>query len=157
MSLDAPDLPPIDAAPFRVGVVAARFNPRLVDALLRQASQHLLAAGVQPANMFVERVPGTGELPFAAQMLCARQPLDVCLALGVVIKGDTIHYQLVAEAAQQGLVRVGLDARIPVICGLVVAGNQAEAEARCLGAIDRGAEFAGAALAMAQLKRALIS
>mgnify|MGYP003639282064 CR=1 FL=1 len=157
MSLDAPVLPTIDATPFRVGVVAACFNSRWVDALLLQARHHLLASGVQPENLVVERVPGSGELPFAAQLLCARHPLDVCLALGVVIRGDTIHYQLVAEAAQQGLVRVGLDAKVPVICGLVVAGNVAEAEARCVGEIDRGAEFAGAALAMAALKRALTS
>lgn len=152
MSLDAPHLSPVDARPFRVGVVAAGFNPRFVEALLNNAVRRLGAAGVKTENLLVERVPGSGELPFGVQLLLERHSLDVVLALGVVIKGDTIHYQLVAEAAQQGLVRVGLDARVPVIAGIVVAGNAAEAEARCLGAIDRGAEFAEAALAMAALK-----
>jgi 6,7-dimethyl-8-ribityllumazine synthase len=153
MSSDAPVARPVDGTPFKVGVVAARFNGRLVEALLAQAHAKLLTAGVKPHNLTVWRVPGSGELPHAAQQLCEYARPDVLLALGVVVRGDTIHYQLVAEAAQQGLLRVGLDCRTPVITGLVVAENQEQAEARCLGAIDRGSEFAHAALEMAALRR----
>ena len=155
MSFDAPAAQTIDGTAFTIGVVAARFNPRLVDALLAQAKARFAAAGVKPENLTVVRVPGSAELPYAAQRLAERQRWSVLLALGVVIRGDTIHYQLVAEAAQQGLLRVGLDARTPVITGLVVAENQAQAEARCLGAIDRGAEFAQTALEMAALQHSL--
>lgn len=151
MSLDVPSALTIDGAPFKVGVVAARFNGRLVEALLTQARAALERAGVRPENVTLLRVPGSGELPWAAQRLCAAGDLHVCLALGVVIKGDTIHYQLVAEAAQQGLQRVSLDTRTPVIAGIVVADTMEQAEARCVGRIDRGAEFAATALEMAAL------
>ncbi|HEX2100686.1 MAG TPA: 6,7-dimethyl-8-ribityllumazine synthase [Candidatus Synoicihabitans sp.] len=153
MSLDSPAARAVAGARLKIGIVAARYNARLVDALLAQAQQKFAAAGVKPKNVQIARVPGSGELPFAAQALIAQQRPHVVLALGVIIRGDTIHYQLVAEAAQQGLLRVGLDARLPVIVGVVVAENQPQAEARCLGAIDRGAEFAQAALEMAVLPR----
>ena len=111
---------------------------------------------MKPQNLTVWRVPGSGELPYAAQQLCEYAQPDVVLGLGVVVRGDTIHYQLVAEAAQRGLLRVGLDCRTAIITGLVVAENQEQAEARCLGAIDRGSEFAHAALEMAALRRQFV-
>ena len=153
MSADAPSARPIDGSPFKVGIVAARFNSRLVEALLAQAQARLLTAGVKPERLRVWRVPGSAELPYAAQRLCEGQKLDVLLALGVIVRGETIHYQLVAESAQQGLLRVGLDTRTPVITGIVVAETREQAEARCLGEIDRGSEFAQAALEMAALLR----
>lgn len=153
MSLDSPTARPIDAAAFRVGIVAARFNERLVDGLLARATEVLRQAGVAESALVVVRVPGSGELPFGAQMLLAQGGFDVCVALGVVIRGGTMHDQLVAEAAQQGLHRVGLDARVPVIVGVVTANDALQAEERCLGPINRGAEFARAALEMAALKR----
>lgn len=151
MSADAPKPRQIDGTPYRVGVVAARFNARLVEALLAQAQARLLTAGVKPEHLTVLRVPGSAELPYAAQRLCEQVQPHVLLALGVVVRGDTVHYRLVADAAHQGLLRVGLDTRTPVITGLVVADTPEQAEARCLGAIDRGSEFAQAALEMAAL------
>lgn len=149
MSFDSPKARPIAASRLKIAIVAARYNQRLVDALLAQATEKFRAAGVKPSNVHVGRVPGSAELPFGAQDMLRRFRPHVVLALGVIVRGDTIHYHLVAEAAQQGLLRVGLDARTPVIGGVVVAENQAQAEARCIGAIDRGAEFAQAALEMA--------
>jgi 6,7-dimethyl-8-ribityllumazine synthase len=87
-------------------------------------------------------------------MLAAGRP-DVLLALGVIIRGGTLHYELIATASAQALQRVALDARIAVINGVVVAENEAQARARCLGKADRGAEFARAALEMAALRRRL--
>ena len=89
------------------------------------------------------------------QLLCARRRLDVCLALGVIIRGETLHHELVATAAAHGLVRVALETRTPVINGVIVAENERQAAARCGGRIDRGVEFARAALEMGALKRSL--
>lgn len=155
MSLAAPPSLHVSGAGLSVGIVAARFNEMLVEALLRQVSAHFRAAGVKEKNVTVVRVPGSNELPVAAQLLLARKKPAVVVALGVLIRGDTIHYELIAEATAHALQRVALDARTPVINGVVVAENQAQAEARCLGAIDRGAEFAQAALEMAALKKKL--
>lgn len=155
MSLDAPTQLSIDGTAFKVGIAAARFNARLTDALLDQVVAQLLAAGVKKKNLHVVRVPGSNELPSAAQLLAARHKLDVIVALGVLIRGGTIHYELIAESATSGLQRVALDAKIPVINGVVVAENLKQAEERCLGKINRGGEFASSALEMAALKRTL--
>ena len=89
------------------------------------------------------------------QLLCRRRRPDVCIALGVIIRGETLHYELVAEAASQGLMQVALETRIPVINGVIVAENERQAAARCGGPIRKGAEFAQAALEMAALERRL--
>ncbi|WP_404423826.1 6,7-dimethyl-8-ribityllumazine synthase [Nibricoccus sp. IMCC34717] len=153
MSLDAPLPQTIDARPFTVGIAAARFNATLVDALLHQVFEALRAAGVSETRIHVVRVPGSNELPAAAQMLAEVQRPDVVIALGLLIRGDTIHYQLIAESATDGLQRVALDTRVPVINGVIVAENAQQAQDRCLGKINRGGEFARAALEMAELRR----
>ncbi len=157
MSLDAPSHLSIDGKPFTVGVVAARYNAQLVEALLAQVSAGLRAAGVKEKRLLVERVPGSNELPSAVQLLLRRKRCDVVVALGVIIRGGTLHYELVAQASGDGLMRVSLDAGTPVINGVVVAENLKQAEERCLGKINRGAEFARAALEMAALKKRLSS
>ena len=155
MSRHAPTSSAIDGAALTVGIAAARYNERFVDALLDQVRAHLRAAGVEDRQITLVRVPGSNELPVAVQLLCRCRSLDVCIALGVIIRGETLHYGLVAEAAAQGLMRVALEARVPVINGVIVAENVRQAQARCFGPINRGAEFAQAALAMAALKRKL--
>jgi 6,7-dimethyl-8-ribityllumazine synthase len=154
MSRHAPTISPVRGDAFRVGIAAARYNERFVDRLLERAIATLRQAGVKERNIAIARVPGSNELPSAVQMLAVRRP-DVLLALGVIIRGGTLHYELIATASAQALQRVALDARIPVINGVVVAENEAQAKVRCLGAADRGAEFARAALEMAALSRRL--
>jgi len=134
-----------------VGIVAARYNGRLVEALLERVLGGLLAAGVRRKNITIARVPGSNELPVAAQLVAARRKPSVVIALGVLIRGDTIHYELIATSVAHALQRVALDARTPVINGVIVAENAAQAAARCAGKVDRGAEFAQAAVAMAAL------
>ena len=153
MSQHAPQDLALRGTDVSVGIVAARFNPQWVDALLAQVMRALEAAGVRAERIRVERVPGSNELPVAAQWLAKGHAHDVIVALGVLVRGDTIHYQLVAETASHGLQRVALDEGIPVINGVVVAENAAQAQERCGGKIDRGAEFARAALEMAHLRR----
>jgi 6,7-dimethyl-8-ribityllumazine synthase len=153
MSRQAPSSPEISGATFTVGIAAARFNAPLVDALLNRVQSHLRAAGVRARRMVLVRVPGSNELPSAVQLLCRRRHPDVCIALGVIIRGETRHYELVADAAAQGLIRVALDARIPVINGVIAAENERQAAARCTGRLQRGPEFARAALEMAALTR----
>jgi len=80
---------------------------------------------------------------------------DAVVALGVIIRGGTIHYELIASAAANGLQGVAISSRVPVINGIIVAENRAQARARCQGRIDRGAEFANAAVSMAAMGRAL--
>jgi 6,7-dimethyl-8-ribityllumazine synthase len=153
MSLAVPENRPIDGAAFRLGIVAARFNEALVDGLLGRVLEGLKAAGVKEQNVAITRVPGSHEVPWAAQQLATGGQCDCVIGLGVLIAGDTSHHEMVGESVSHALQRVALDSGVPMINGVMVVNSQAQAEARCVGAINRGAEFAAAALEMAALKR----
>ena len=153
MSLQAPSALAIDACGLRFGIVAARFNAGYVDALLERCVATLKAAGA--SEPLVVRVPGSNELPVAAQALADRREFAALIALGVLIRGDTIHYEVIANSATQGLQTVAVAARIPVINGVLTVENDDQARERCHGTTDRGAEFARAALEMADLFRNL--
>jgi 6,7-dimethyl-8-ribityllumazine synthase len=153
MSLDAPTPLSVSGADVRIGIVAARFNSVLVDALVGRASEYLLAKGVSASAIEIVRVPGSHEVPWAAQQLAASGRFDVVIALGVLIAGDTNHHEMVGDAVAHALMRVSLDTRIPVINGVIVVNTLAQAEARTTGSINRGTEFAAAALEMAALKK----
>jgi 6,7-dimethyl-8-ribityllumazine synthase len=154
MSLSAPTPIALDGAPFSLGIVAARFNATLVDALLHTVYETLTAAGVRGKRITVVRVPGSHEVPWAAQLLAGRKGCHAVIGLGVLIAGDTNHHEMVGQSVSIALQQVALTTGTPVINGVMAVDNQAQAEARCVGAINRGAEFARAALEMAALKRA---
>ena len=154
MSLHAPTRTAIDGATFSIGIAAARFNGPMVDELLARVLKELEAAGVPKGRVTVVRVPGSHEVPWAVQSL-ARDRRDCVIALGVLIGGSTSHHELVGQSVSHALQRIALDSRIPVINGVIVADTRPQAEARCSGRINRGAEFAHAALAMAALKQKL--
>jgi 6,7-dimethyl-8-ribityllumazine synthase len=155
MSFSPPRAKAIDGAAFAIGIVAACFNQELVDALLDGVITGLRAAGAKAGKITVVRVPGSHEVPWAVQALASRGRRDCLIGLGVLIGGDTSHHEMVGRSVSQALQRVALDTRVPVINGVIVADTRAQAEARCRGKINRGAEFAAAALEMAALKRKL--
>ena len=155
MSIARPGLRRINGAQFRIGVAAARFNEALVDGLLNRVRQELLAAGVRSASITVLRVPGSHEVPWAAQALARQGRFDCVIALGVLIAGDTNHHEMVGASVSHALQRIALETRVPVINGVLVANTAAQARMRCVGRINRGAEFAAAALEMAALRRTL--
>ena len=153
MSLAAPELRVTDATKLRFGLVAARFNETLVDGLLARTIERLRAAGVQDANIALVRVPGSHEVPWAAHAFAAGGECDCVIGLGVLIAGDTNHHEMVGASVSQALQQVALTTGVPVINGVIVVNSLAQAEARCTGKINRGAEFAVAALEMAALKK----
>ncbi|HEY1792790.1 MAG TPA: 6,7-dimethyl-8-ribityllumazine synthase [Opitutaceae bacterium] len=155
MSGNTPVAEAVDASRFRIAVVAARYNGAMVDALLARVEGELARAGVRKGRLTVTRVPGSNELPLAARLLIGAGRPDAVVALGVIIRGATLHFELVAEAASRGLMDVGLATRVPVINGVIAADTAAQARERCSGRINRGAEFASAALSMARLSRSL--
>ena len=153
MSLAAPTVPVVAGAAFRVAVVAARYNEELADGLLARVLAGLRAAGVKEKNLTVARVPGSHEVPVAAAWLAAKTEADVVVGLGVLIGGDTNHHEMVGQSVSQALQTLALASGTPIINGVIVVDTPAQARARCVGKIDRGAEFAQAALEMAALKR----
>jgi len=155
MSLSASTLSAVSGAPFKVAIVAASYNERLVEGLIVRVKDGLLAQGVKAKKLSIYRVPGSNELPYAVQAVARKVKPDVIIALGVIIRGDTIHYELIADAVTQALQTVALEGGLPVINGVIAVENDAQATARCIGPVNRGAEFARAALAMAELRRTL--
>jgi len=92
-------------------------------------------------------------VPVAAAWLAAKTGADVVVGLGVLIGGDTNHHEMVGQGVAQALQTLALASGTAIINGVIVADTAAQARARCVGKIDRGAEFARAALEMAALKR----
>ncbi|CAM3824197.1 6,7-dimethyl-8-ribityllumazine synthase [Nocardioides zeicaulis] len=151
----APVPEPVDGSGLRVAVVAASWHTEVMDGLLAGADRMLAACGVvDPA---VVRVPGTFELPVAADA-AARAGYDAVVALGVVVRGGTPHFDYVCSAATQGLTRVGLDHGVPVGFGVLTCDTDQQAldRAGLEGSTeDKGAEAAHAAVSTALVLRTL--
>lgn len=140
----------------RYAIVASRWNPRVVDALVDGALHALREHGVADEAIDLVRVPGAWEIPPTAARLAADGGRTAILALGCVVRGDTRHYEQVADGCAQGLMRVALDFRIPVLNGVLAVERHLDAEARAGGAHgNKGEEVALAALEMADLWRSL--
>jgi len=140
----------------RFAVVVSRFNAEVTDGLLAGALSALDAAGVTADARTIVRVPGAFELPVTAQRLAESGRFDAVLCLGCLIKGDTMHFEYLAEAVSQGLSRVALDSGVPVAFGVLTTLTDEQALERARpGDENKGAEVARAAIEMASLFRSL--
>lgn len=152
MSLSKPEIPDIDASEMFFSIVAARYNSDLVDGMIEQVLATLIKAGADKENIALMRVPGSNELPYAAYMNAVSQNFDCIIALGVVVAGETDHHSIIAQSTAAAFHTFSAQTETPIINGIVTAGTRAQAEARTTGNIDRGAEFARAAIEMARNK-----
>lgn len=140
----------------RIALLVARFNSMVTEQLLEGTRHHLLEEGIPESRLTVFRVPGSWELPQAAQRIALSGEHDAIIAIGCVIRGETAHFDLVANQASDGLGRVALAADIPVIFGVLATDTPEQAMARAEeGPAGRGAEFARAALDMLAFRRSL--
>ncbi|KAF1719343.1 6,7-dimethyl-8-ribityllumazine synthase [Pseudoxanthomonas wuyuanensis] len=136
----------------RFAIIASRWNPRIADVLVAGARQSLAGNGVGEDAIDVIRVPGAWEIPAAAARIGAAGGHAAIIALGCVIRGDTRHYEHVADGCAEGLMRVQLDYGIPVLNGVLAVERIEDAEARAGGSHgNKGEEAALAAIEMAQL------
>lgn len=147
----APASKPIDAGGLKVAVVAASWHTEVMDGLLDGARRALAAYSVEDAREF--RVPGTFELPVVAQALAA-EGYDAVVALGVVIRGGTPHFEYVCSAATDGLTRVALDHRVPIGFGVLTCDDDAQARDRA--GLDGSSEDKGYEATAAALETALV-
>lgn len=149
----APDQRPVDCHDLRVAVVAASWHDEVMDGLLDGARRALRDYRVEAPVVF--RVPGAFELPVVADAL-AGQGYDAVVALGVVIRGGTPHFEYVCAAATQGLTRVALDHTTAIGFGVLTCDDEEQARDRA-GLVhsheDKGYEATSAALVTAQTLR----
>ncbi|MGW7442369.1 6,7-dimethyl-8-ribityllumazine synthase [Kitasatospora sp. NPDC054795] len=152
----APELTIDGAADLKVAVVAAQWHDTVMNGLLDGAHRALKELGV--AEPAVLRVPGTFELPVAAKRL-AERGYDAVVALGVVIRGGTPHFDYVCQAATAGLTQVSVDTGVPVGFGVLTCDNEEQAIDRAGlpgSAEDKGHEAVTAAVATAAVLRAAL-
>jgi 6,7-dimethyl-8-ribityllumazine synthase len=136
----------------RFAIVASRWNPQVVDALIEGARGAFVAHGVAEAAIDVVRVPGALEIPVTAAKLALSDRYAAIVALGCVVRGDTRHYEHVADGCAQGLMRVALDHGVPVLNGVLAVDRHEDAQARAGGAHgNKGEDVALAAMEIVDL------
>ena len=142
----------------RFAIVVSRFNAGITEGLLHGARAALAEAGVDSGDVTVVRVPGAFEIPFAARRLAKTGRFDAVVCLGCLIKGDTMHFEYIAEAASQGIMHVSVTTGVPVAFGVLTAMTDEQAIARSApGDGNKGREAALAAVEMATLFKRLAS
>ena len=130
----------------RVGIVASRFNEEIAGELLQRAKADAERLG---AEISVTSVPGALEIPLALQWLAQLRRFDALVAIGCVIRGETYHFEIVANESARGVTDVSLEFGVPIGNGILTTEDEAQANAR----LDKGAEAVRAALEMLQLKK----
>lgn len=138
----------LDGKKLSIGIVQARFNETITNALAQACWQELLALGVEEKNIRHIKVPGALEIPAALQALAEQNDYDALIALGCIIRGETYHFELVANESGAAVSRLALDYQLPIANAILTVENVAQAEAR---QSDKGRDAARVAVEMANL------
>jgi 6,7-dimethyl-8-ribityllumazine synthase len=138
----------LDGTGLRIAIVRARFNDELTRALEAACLDELGALGVAPESVQRLSVPGALEIPLALKALASRGGYDALVALGCVVRGETYHFELVANESGAGVTRVSLDHGVPVANAILTVENEAQARARSEG---KGRDAARVAVEMARM------
>jgi len=140
----------------RFAIVVSSFNKEITDGLLHGARAVLSEAGVKDVDVTLVRVPGAFEIPLAARYLAASGRHDAVVCLGCLIKGDTMHFEYIAEAVSHGIMAVSADTGVPVTFGVLTTLTAEQAVARAAdGPDNKGREAALAAVEMATIVQAI--
>lgn len=131
-----------------IGIVQARFNAGITDALASACKAELLALGVAEKNITLVQVPGALEVPVALMAMAEKLKYDALIALGSIVRGETYHFELVANESGAGVSRVALDYQLPIANAILTTENMAQAVAR---QTDKGRDAARVAVEMANL------
>ena len=138
----------LDGSGLRIGIVVGRFNKEVGEGLLASCTAALTKHGVPPSAIRVVSVPGALEIPLALQKLANTGKFEALIALGAVIRGETYHFEIVANESASGITMVALDSGVPVANGILTTEDDKQAMARVS---EKGADCALAAIEMANL------
>jgi 6,7-dimethyl-8-ribityllumazine synthase len=142
----------LDGKKLYIGIVQARFNDSITSELARACIDELHKLGVTDKHITHVRVPGALEIPVALQALAERDEFDALIALGCIIRGETYHFELVANEMAAGIMRISLDYKLPIANEVLTTENVHQALAR---QEDKGRDAARVAVEMANLLNAL--
>lgn len=143
MKTPSSELPEVSSENAKIIIVLPYFNDGLGQRLLEKTQDTLLENKVKKENIELIRVAGALEMPYACQKAIKDKSPDVVIALGIVIRGETTHYELVTETSHQGLMQVQLQEETPIVFGILSCENVKQAEARIE---EKSVEFAKTAL-----------
>ena len=141
--------PNLDGTDLRIGIVMSRFIIDIGEGLLSACTAELKKKGVQDSNILIATVPGALEIPLAMKRMAISHQFDALIALGAVIRGDTYHFEIVANESAHGLMMAQMDVEIPIANGILTTDNDDQAIARMS---QKGIESAQVALEMANLQ-----
>ena len=136
----------------KVGIVQARFNASVTDALTQACKAELLVLGVADKDIEHLTVPGALEVPVALQAMAEKTSYDALVAIGCIIRGETYHFELVANESGAGVTRVSLDYQLPIANAILTTEDMPQAIAR---QVEKGRDAARVAVEMANLMEAL--
>ena len=148
LGADKGQISPLDGRALRIGIVQARFNESITNALATACRAALLDLGVQEKHITHVLVPGALEVPVALQALAERDEFDALIALGCIIRGETYHFELVANESGAAVSRIALDYHLPVANAILTTENLDQAVAR---QTEKGRDAAYVAVEMANL------
>ena len=132
----------------RILIVRSRFNEEIVNHLFNACSTQLMDIGVLPEHVITYEVPGALEIPVTIKKALSRYHVDCVIALGCIIKGDTYHFEIVANESARGITDVAINSGVPIINQILTLYNKEQAHQRIE---TKGQESAFAAIEMAQL------
>ena len=138
----------LDGSDLVIGIVRARFNDAITARMTEICRAELLALGVSARHITVVTVPGALEVPIALKAMADQDDYDALVAIGCVIRGETYHFELVANESGAGVTRVSLDHQVPIANAILTVENEAQAQARVE---DKAREAARVAVEMANL------
>lgn len=138
----------LDGKKMAIGIVQARFNEGITNALYEACHEELIALGVQEKNIKRVTVPGALEIPIALQAMAEQDDFDALIALGCVIRGETYHFELVCNESGAAVTRVALDTHTPIANAILTVENVSQAVAR---QEEKGRDAARVAIEMAHL------
>jgi 6,7-dimethyl-8-ribityllumazine synthase len=144
---------PLDGEGLRIAIVRARFNDAITRQLEAACVAELVALGVTARDIKQVSVPGALEIPVALKALAESEDYEALVAIGCVIRGETYHFELVANESAAGVTRVALDHQVPIANAILTVDNEAQALAR---AQDKGRDAARVAVEMANLMEDLL-
>jgi 6,7-dimethyl-8-ribityllumazine synthase len=143
----------LNGSGLRIGIAVARWNSHITEPLLASAKAGLQEVGVREDDITILEVPGSFELPYAAAEL-AQSGVDAVIAIGCLIKGETMHFEYIADAVSHGLMRLNVEGGTPVIFGVLACFTEEQAVARSSGEYNHGRGWGLSAVEMALIKKA---